>query len=431
MVIGLIGPRVSCEKIRRDMEVIAPEIETRLYIREVSAQAIEVIEECEQECDATLFTGGGLYYSVTRYYGDVYKLQKPCDYINKSSVSLLKVFLEMTKEGLELDYFSIDVAEPGIIEDTFADMEIVPENFYSLPFESCDENVYIDWHMKLWKQKKTKVMITSFVGVYDYLKKEGYPAFYLSPSRSMVRISLDRLKNRFAIHEASYSQLAVEILRISENMAASENYYYSMLKKNEVEGHIINYAQEIQGSFFSYGRHEYIIFASKGCVAKEENYVLLYNLQENIHQQGFQLNAGIGIGTTAYQSENNARKSLIHAMTTKENSIFMVDENDLLIGPLGHEKKLEYELISSDSRIIEISSKAEISPSSVTKLMSIIEMRKDAVFDAGQLADCLHVSSRSARRVMNKLIQNGYASVCGRESASGGGRPKNLVEIHF
>ncbi len=431
MIIGLIGPRVSCEKIKKDMEIIAPEITTKLFVREASSLAIEVIEQCENECDATLFTGCGPYFSITRQYGNVYKMKKPCDYIKKSGASLIKTFLDMQKENFELDHFSIDVAEPNTIEDTFAEMEISPVNFYSLPFDSCDEREYIDWHLKLWQQKKTKAMLTGFVVVYDYLKSRGYPAFYLPPSRSMVRVSIDRLLSRLALNEAHYSQLAVEILRITENSEASENYYSNMLKKNEAEGLIINYAQEIQGTFFNYGRHEYVIFASKGCIEKEENYTLLYDLQKKVLQKGFLLNAGIGVGTTAYQSEGNARKALVHSMMKKETSIFLVNENDALVGPLGQAQILEYELISSDSRVMEIADKAQISPSSVAKMMSLIDMRKDPVFDAGQLADCLHISTRSARRIINKLISCGYAGVCAKESGSGGGRPKSLIKIHF
>jgi len=68
---------------------------------------------------------------------------------------------------------------------------------------------------------------------------------------------------------------------------------------------------------------------------------------------------------------------------------------------------------------------------SISKLMAIIEMRKNSVFDATQLADCLQISVRSARRILNRMVAAGYAKTFAKESGSGVGRPKTLVKIHF
>ena len=53
------------------------------------------------------------------------------------------------------------------------------------------------------------------------------------------------------------------------------------------------------------------------------------------------------------------------------------------------------------------------------------------MFDAHELADCLEVTVRSARRIMNKIMDAGLGKVYAKETTPTGGRPKNLVEILF
>lgn len=427
MTLGIIGPSYSCNKIKQDLSIIDPSLTVKLYIREAAIGAIDVIELCESQCDATLFTGRGVYAAAA----SVYSIKKPFDYIKKSGTSLTKVLLDMQKDGYILDHFSIDVAEPDIIEDTFAEMDLNPKNYYSMPLESLHEQDYIDWHLGLWKEKRTKVILTGFAKIHKILKEQGYPVYYLDAPRSMIRITLERLKNCLALREANYSQIAVEILHIVNKTKNSNSYYSNMLQRSQAETQIINYAQQIQASFFSYGLHDYIIFASKGCIQTESNYQMLYQLQSQLLKKGFTMNAGIGIGATAYQSESHARKALEHSKQMKEKDIYLINETDTLIGPLGQTNKLAYELISSDVHVIELAHKADMSPTYISKLMSIIEIRRDAVFDAETLADYLHISSRSARRILNKLLACDCARICAKESKAGSGRPKNLVEIKF
>lgn len=427
MIIGIIGPKLSCEKIKNDLSSVSTQTQTILYCRESSVDAIEVIEQCEKECDAVLFTGRGPFTSVDQRY----PIHIPYEYIPKGVASLTKILWDMQKLGFCLNRFSIDVAEPNVIEDAFCDLEINPSHIYSFPFDSYNEEDYIHWHLDLWKKNKIDVILTGFVWIYDYFKKQNYPVFHLPTMRSAVRDAFSQLENRFALKKAHYSKIAVEILRIAVASENSENYYSNMIQKTKAESYIIAYAQELQASFFSYGRNEYVIFANKGNTKSEENYKLLYQLQHQIALVGFRLNTGIGTALTAYQSESNARKALQHSLQSKENYSFWVDEHDNLIGPLGQKQSLEYGLISSDVHTLQIAEKIGMSTTSVTKLQSIIHVRKSAVFNIQQLADCLQITPRSARRIVTRLLDCGFANLYAKESNAGAGRPKSLYEIHL
>ena len=102
------------------------------------------------------------------------------------------------------------------------------------------------------------------------------------------------------------------------------------------------------------------------------------------------LNVGIGTGGTMNDAEMNARRALDFSLKNAKQEIFWIDAGQTQHGPLGKEIQLEY-----------------------------------------QLAECLGITVRSARRIMNKIMEAGYGKVYAKKTAAAGGRPKALVEILF
>lgn len=84
---------------------------------------------------------------------------------------------------------------------------------------------------------------------------------------------------------------------------------------------------------------------------------------------GFSLSIGIGTGVTAYQAENNAHKALRHSIDSKEIGIYLVDEDENIRGPLASENELNYSLMLSDEKVIEISKRLEWVVSQLQKLL--------------------------------------------------------------
>ena len=111
--------------------------------------------------------------------------------------------------------------------------------------------------------------------------------------------------------------------------------------------------------------------------------------------------------------------------------LYCIDENNELRGPLFRENELRYQLISNDPKVAELAEKTGLSPASILKLRAIIDMRHSDVFDAHDVADCLEVTTRSARRIMSRLIEAGCGEVYSKENSSNRGRPKSLVRIHL
>lgn len=426
MKIGIIGPELSGRQIQAHLGAISPETETVLYPRETTAGALEVIDQCEAECTAVLFTGVAVCSSVIQRHTMI----RAYEYVTKDAYSLMNTLRQMERQGLELDEFSIDAVESHVVEDAFSECGITPRNIRYLPIGSFEEQSYIQWHQDLWDRGESKAILTGFVWAYHHFRDKGYPVFYLSGSRFTVREAFNRLVTRLELKEAHSARIAVEIIELDNVSESAGSYYSDRLRTCQCESLITEYCRRVEASFFRSGQNRYIIFANRGGVKREENYQWLYDLQSRILKTGLHPNMGIGFGSTAYQSEIHASKALNHAKAAKGSFIYLVDENGALGGPLGSESAISYDLISRDDQVEQIAQETGMSGAYIARLMALIQLRGDAEFDVKELADCLNITVRSAHRIIRKLLERGYASVCGKES-SGAGRPKTLVRLHF
>lgn len=428
MKIGVIGPTTPCKIVSKALKEVDESLEVCTYVREQVNACGEVVEQCERECDVILFTG----LAIESYVKHMYDIKKPHTSVARSALNVANAFLEMSKQDIKWDCFSIDVVENQSIEDLLDAVQISTKQVYYSSFQpGVEEQEYVNWHIGLQKSGKTTIALTSFAWVYHTMVEQGYRAIYLKPIRPMVRSALEQLKSELLLNEAVYSQLAVEVMQLTNFKCTYENYYSSMMNKTEIEKEILDYVRLIRGAMFSYGRREYIIFSNAGTVKEKKNQDKLLKLQEEVKKMGINLNVGIGTGITANRAEMNARSALNYALKKDNQGIYLIDNEQRIQGPFCNEHTLTYELISTDPKIQEIASQTGLSPSSIQKIIAVAEMRQSYVFDAQELAQALDVTVRSARRIINKIMEAGFGRVYGKETAANGGRPKVLVELLF
>lgn len=428
MIIGLVGPEQSIKSIEKSINIIDSSIITKHYQREKVNSIAKDIEQFDRVCDAIIFSGCG----VSNFVMKNFKITKPNTYIGRTISSVVSAFVKMLQKGMELDSFSIDVVEEQLVFDLLNTFEIDATNIYSSQFSiDADEDEYINWHIKLLEEGKTNIALTSFVLVYNELNRKGYNVIYLPPTRSLVREALVKIKKDFELNRAEYSMISVEVLKIIDNYWDKNNYYSHMLKKTEVEKLFIKYVQNIQGAMFPIGNDRYIIFSNSGNIKTKENYNNLFKLKSSIKKVGFNLVVGIGVGVTAYKAELNARKSAEYSIKNSVDEIVEIDENDELRSFSENEIKLNFKKVVTDKKLIMLSKKTSLSLESIAKIINISEARKSYVFSADELADCLNITIRSARRIINKIITSEYGKIISKETSPNGGRPKSIVEFDF
>ena len=427
MIIGLVGPEQSIRLIERFINNIDSSILIKFYSKEKVNGITEDIEQFDKMCDAIIFTGCAVCDYVIKHYN----ITKSYTYIGRTISSVVSAFVKILQQGMELDSFSIDVVEEQVVLDLLDAFEIDAQNIYLSPFSiDVDEEKYVKWHMKLLAEGKTNIALTSFVSVYKELKMNGCNVIYLPPTRALVREAIDKIKKEFELNRAEYSMISVVVLRIADNYL-DNNYYSQMIKKTEAEKLFVKYVQNIQGAMFPIGIDEYVVFSNSGNIKTKQNYNNLFKLKNQIKKVGFNLIVGIGVGVTAYKAELNAKKSVEYSVKNSIDEIVQIDENDQLSSFSDSGLNLNYKKIVTDKRLLKLSEKTGLSLESISKIINIADARKSYVFNANELADCLNITIRSARRIINKIVSSGYGKIIAKETSPNGGRPKAIIEFDF
>ncbi len=427
MKLGIIGPKDSVTKINATISKIFPEITVKTYIEEKIIDAPRVIDQCQEENDGIIFSGIGVMKSVLNSDKEVIK---PYGHIPRNGPSIFKVLWEMKQIGNLPKKISIDVTTDSLLDESLDELGIAFDEVYSQPYSSSlNEEEYLEFHERIFLAGKSEAIITGFGSVYTSLKGKKYPVFRLYPTSIQIKEVVEKLLYKINTQIISDSAIAVQVVK----SISCENalYQYETLKrKGTLELKLLEYVQEIQGSLFNFGRDEYIIFSTRGAIKGRENMMNFLEIIKVETRHDFSIFSGIGYGSTSYIAEMSARKALNSSISYGKPSLFVKD-GDSLNGPIGERSELFYSTKVSDEKIIKIAEKTGINVAHITKLLSLTLKTGKKEFDSQEIAGYLNITERSARRILNKLLENNLGVLSGKEASKGVGRPKNIIKLKF
>lgn len=415
MKIGIIGPRDSAENIAEKLSRVDENIECKFYIREEISRVGEVMDKCEDEVDGIILTGAGVHATIE----GIRPLNKPFAYIHRTTLSLMSALWKAKKDFKDLSRFSVDVVSREAFDEAVEELDLPAKDLRLMPFcSSCNEEDYTKWHITLFEEGKTDFILTGFGDVYTRLKREGYPVYRLFPTYSQVKEAYREILHKAQISKLKSSQIAVQVIKLTKKI--NKNYYEELNIQNKLQKEIISYVREVQGALYTSGGDEYIISGTMGSF--KDSIRSFTKLLSNVVVE---ISSGIGYGSTAYKADVNARNALLASI--RDGGLFVIDESGTLRRPVGP-RELQGE---NRSRRVEIISEATgLSPVYISKIMTLLERKKELRVDSKELAGYLEISERSARRIINKLIENNYGSLETEEKISKG-RPKNIIKITF
>lgn len=425
MIIGCIGPSDSIQLIEEVVGRCCPDVTLRIYVRERAEDSWEVLEECQRETQGTLFTGIAVQEGA-KARGSV---TNPYEHIPRGGYSLLRVLSEMHRKDIKSGRLSIDVVSEDILVEVVREFGVELENIHSMPFAlHLSEREYFDRHVELYEAGKIEAIATGFGYVYSELKKRGLPVFRLYASTLQIRDSLSRLVSRVNARSLRSAGIAIQLIKLNSITRSSINQYDDMKNGGRFYLELLEYVRAIQGSLFNFGTEEHVIFSTRGLIESEPHREHFKRLLSWGRERNIIFSSGIGIGSTAFEAEKSARKALDNASKLEKGGLFVVDGKQIR-GPIGEADELEYSTHVVDVRLLDMSEKIGISPSYLDKIKSLMDKTRKDTFDSSDLAACLGIGERSARRVLKKFLDSGYAEINGKEVANQVGRPKKMVRI--
>ena len=418
--IGCIGPSDSMALVREVAERYYPHIELIPYVEERLNDAWKALDRCQEETEGILFTGIGVQ-EAAKARGEV---TRPHEHIPRGGYSLTRALWQMDRGDFQR--ISIDVVTEQVLADVVREFDIQFEKIYTMPFDRHHgEDEYENRHIHLFESGRVDAIISGFGAVYESLKQRGYPVFRLYPGGFQIRENMDHLLERIRAGHLKSAGIAIQIVKLAGDPTL--NQYDDLKREGEFSLALLEYARALQGSLFNRGK-EFVIYSTRGAVDERMNMAHFGRILAWARQKYMGVFSGIGVGITAFEAEKSARKALANAKDVSENAFFIAD-GDRMQGPLGEAAELTYPIRVADEKELKMAQRIGISPGYLSKIRALVSRTGKTAFDADDMAACLGISQRSARRVLKKFVDSGHGNVSGKETVRQVGRPKNLVKL--
>ncbi|MCR1899826.1 HTH domain-containing protein [Irregularibacter muris] len=425
MNIGIIGPPDSGQKIAEIMEKNFPQLTPRIYDVSKIEEAYLKVRYAEGECQGLIFTGVGVYSKI------IAKLDPslPYVYIPFLASSIMKSLWALKEKFPDCKSFSIDTVEASEVEDALEELHLKDMEIHSMEYHPLyPEQKYVDFHINMQESKKVDVSIIGLGWVYEEMHKRGYPIVRLYSTKSSIKNTISDLCYKIKAVEVKESTIAVQLLNIRSQQDMSQ---YKILETNSIlQNSLVGYLKEVQGSIFSQQWNQYIIFSNRGAIENIQNLDILKKTLDYLEKKNIIVHVGIGLGRTAHESEINARKALEIALKEEESCIFKIDGKKVE-GPLLLERELSYDFVMDPSEIEEMAKLIDLNPLYIKKIQALKKKHAKDTFTSEELGKHLNVSTRTANRIIKKIIDNDCGEVVGLETNNPVGRPKQIIKIDF
>lgn len=426
MKIGVIGPGYSVDMVMDVINEYYPCIEPIVYKKEKVEEVLEIIEDCEQNTDGLLFTGVAVLGEAEKYKN----LNKPYEAIMRNDSSIMKTFWEIRNDNVRIERISIDIVKENLVREVANEFGIKIKDIYAMPYQSnVPEKDYAKNHIQLFKDGKVDVLISGLSAVYSELKENNLPVYRLSMTVPLIKQSIQNIITKVKTSEIKANQIAIQILRIKNLNSKITSQYQNLIMKNSVEKELINYVKEIQGSFFQLGDDKYIIFGTRRTLEDDsiiDNYI---KIVKDFEANGITIYSGLGFGNTGWNAEYNATTALEIAEKSSNAAFYIIDENYKVRGPIRSSSERFYDLQVYDEKMNEVAKKIGISVTYLSKIISVIKKTNQNSFSSDTLGHYLGITERSARRILERIINSGYGEIVTSTVEKGIGRPKRIIEI--
>lgn len=424
--LGIVGALDTVDKIKNVAKEFKDSVEIFIFSYEDKKEVSNLLENSKDKVDVYLFSGQ-VPYAVSEHGRAI---NKPSVYIPRTGTSLYKAFWQMKEQDIDYSKISFDTIEKNDIVEVTNELDININNLYvKTYYDDIDYHEIVNFHYKLWKEKKINVATTCLSTTYKDLMKLGVPVIKLYPTDSLIRECIKAAVYVGDAEKIKATQIAVQIFKIKNKNIILD---YEFLKlKNMLEKTLLDYTQDCFGYVFPFGRDEYVMFSTRGAINNQWlNFDLSKSLNTYDNNVEIKVASGIGYGNTVYEAETKARIALGFAIEERYNSCYMVDENGKITGPMGQkEDNLSYDLAVMDEEVQLIAKKIQISATYISKIKALIQKIGTNRMSAEIFANYLGISERSGRRILKNITDAGYAKIIANESSSNVGRPRQVYEI--
>ncbi len=438
LAVGIVGPSYSVERIKYVGEKYYSE---QLELISINYSKLEDIRDLipafqAKGIDFWLFSGVVPYsFAIENQLVDEEEAFYPALAGSGLYRTMIRILLEQKHCWNRI---SFDTLNQDDIENALEDAELQID-FQTLPYHYYTEldSVY-QYHKNLFESGYVDLCLTCINQVHERLQLDGIPTHHLSPTQNVIKkLFPDLLKQAasMAFQRSQVSVVAVEVDSKEWVTLRRKQTYEIQRREQHLERYLVDFAEKAQGSSVRIGDGLYFVFVTRGELVELEKNQEIQMLSQQIKKiTQFDTQIGIGNGYTINEAEQNARKALQYAQERDNSSVMKVLQDGTVIEALSSEGTIRFStrhIIESLKNKVEWKDGTTIGLSTISKVFALCHHYKKNEITSLELSNWLHVTDRSARRILKDLLILELAQEVGVEQPSVRGRPRKIYKIYW
>jgi hypothetical protein len=367
--------------------------------------------------DAWLFASQAPY-SYARRAG---VLHGPATCVPLSGSALYAALLRASLDGgYDLSRFSVDTLTRSEVDDALADLGMNSSNVH-VRDDPGGAATLAAFHERLWRRRQTTVAFTCLESVAQRLTALEIPVMVVQPTRSAIGCALRTATLLAAQRRLEDSQLAVAVvevpsLRETSRRTASRQSGEEL--RLTVHRMLVQEAQRIRATVSPAGEYCFLVTATRGSLSAATDGFRVPPFTERARSElGIAVEVGVGLGQTAQDAETHARAALARSHAGPGARRFALDREGHAVVPGPREPALARS--GNPKGLATLSRLAD-------KLATADGAR---VVDAETAGRLLGVTSRTARRLLHTLAEEGLAWPLPPSRTPQPGRPRQFYRL--
>jgi hypothetical protein len=365
--------------------------------------------------DAWLFASQ-VPYSYARRAG---VLRGPATCVPLSGSALYAALLRANRNGTyDLSKVSVDTISRAEVGDAFTDLGIGTSDVH-VREEPANAATLTAFHERLWRRHLTTLAFTCLESVGLRLATLEIPVFVVRPTSSAIRSALRTatlLGAQRRLEEAQLAMAVVEVPTLRETSRRAAPRQSREELRLTVHRLLLQEAQRMQAVVSPAGEYSFLITATRSSLAGATEGFRVPPFTERARTElGVTVEVGVGLGRTAYDAEAHARAALARSHTgargfalDREGHAMAPGPREPALAPPGNTKGM-----ATLSRLAE-----KLPPEEGARIV-----------DAETAGRLLGVTSRTARRLLHTLVDEGLAWPLPPSRTPQPGRPRQFYRL--
>jgi hypothetical protein len=420
-MIGLVGPEESARSVLNAAAEIGCEHLLLPQFYERIEQAPEAALRIAPMSQYILFTGR-MAYAIALASGE---LSVPLDCVDHTTADLARaLFIVATRFQGVVPEISVDVFEPEVLEETCADLGLPtpimtrvstdPEAIRNQ--ESLVQSI-IEFHREAWVEGRTRACLTTFYQAAKSLSDLGVPTVRVAHTRSSMRRALQRAQAAVDLGRVQRTQLVIGLLRVKQAQLTKA-------KRGSLNADVERLAELLRGSCAQRDERTFVLHTTLGALRDVLDVHGIRSVLERLDGRG---TIGFGTGTMVTDAGENAELALKLADEGREAPAVYLVMADGTVRELVQGSALP--MRESRPELLDLSQRLNLGVHSLHRLANVLANFDTDQIGARDLALAYGVSTRTARRILTSLSDQGIAAQSGSGQGPGAGRPQKLYRV--